>query len=79
MKRGESMKTILKRIALLMTIFIIWSIASQHVNQLFVPDPKTVFKDLIAMLKTGQLTMAIKYSFLRITIATLYQDLLHFL
>ena len=40
MKRGESMKTILKRIVLLMTILIIWSIASQHVNQLFVPDPK---------------------------------------
>ena len=56
MKRGESMKTILKRIALLMTIFIIWSIASQHVNQLFVPDPKTVFKDLIAMLNYGGLT-----------------------
>lgn len=72
------MKIILKRIALLVTIFIIWSIASQHVNQLFVPDPKTVFKDLIAMLKTGQLIMAIKYSFLRITIATFVSGFIAF-
>lgn len=73
------MKTILKRIVLLITILIIWNIASQHVNQLFVPDPKTVFKDLIAMLKTGQLIMAIKYSFLRITIATFYRTVPCFL
>lgn len=72
------MKTILKRITLLMAILIIWSIASQHVNQLFVPDPKTVFKDLIAMLKTGQLIMAIKYSFLRITIATFISGFISF-
>ena len=42
------MKIILKRIALLVAILIIWNIASQHVNQLFVPDPKIVFTDLIA-------------------------------
>ena len=64
------MKTFVKRLILLISVLTLWSIASKHINPLFVPDPKTVFSDLIAMLKTGQLVMAIKYSFFRITIAT---------
>ena len=64
------MKTILKRIALFISIILIWDICSNNVNPLFIPDPKVVFKNLIEMIKNGQLLMAIKYSFLRITIAT---------
>lgn len=63
---------------LLISILILWGIASKHVNPLFVPDPKTVFLDLIAMLKTGQLLKAMEYSFLRITIATFISGLLAF-
>ena len=55
---------------MLFSILTIWSIAAKHVNPLFVPAPKTVFVDLISMIKTGQLVKAIRYSFLRITIAT---------
>lgn len=64
------MKTIIKRITLLVSILLIWSIAARHVNPLFVPSPVIVFKDLIGMIHTGQLIKAIEYSFLRITVAT---------
>ena len=57
---------------------MLWSIASKHVNALFVPAPQRVFSDLVAMLKTGQLLKAIKYSFLRITIATLISGAIAF-
>lgn len=64
------MKTIVKRIVLFISIIIIWNICSKNVNPLFVPDPKVVFKHMVTMLANGQLLMAIKYSFLRITTAT---------
>lgn len=72
------MKTFLKRLILLTFILIVWDIASKLVNPLFIPDPKIVFADLIGMLKTGQLLMAIKYSFSRITIATLISGAIAF-
>ncbi len=64
------MKIIIKRITLLVSILLIWSIAARHVNPLFIPSPVIVFKDLIGMIHTGQLIKAIEYSFLRITAAT---------
>lgn len=66
----RKIKTFIKRLALLISVIIIWDMCSKNVNPLFVPDPKVVFTDLVEMIKTGQLLMAIKYSFLRITIAT---------
>lgn len=77
-KRGRRMKTFLKRIGLLISILAIWAIASKHVNPLFVPNPKIVFIDLISTLESGQLLMAIKYSFLRITVATFISGLIAF-
>ena len=64
------MKTFTKRILLLASILLIWNITAKHVNPLFVPEPVTVFDDLIGMIHTGQLIKAIEYSFLRITAAT---------
>ena len=66
----RKIKTFIKRLALLISVIIIWDMCSKNMNPLFVPAPKVVFTDLIEMIKTGQLVMAIKYSFLRITIAT---------
>lgn len=63
---------------LLISILILWGVASKHVNSLFIPNPQTVFSDLIAMLKTGQLLKAMEYSFLRITIATFISGLVAF-
>lgn len=51
---------------------------AQNVNPLFVPDPKVVFTNLIEMIKSGQLFMAIRYSFLRITIATFLSGVIAF-
>lgn len=65
------MKTVLKRIVLIFSILLIWRIAARHVNPLFIPDPIVVLKNLITMIETGQLFIAAKYSFLRITIATI--------
>lgn len=65
------MKTLIKRIALFASIIVIWGICAKNANPLFVPDPKVVFNDLIESIKNGQLVMAIKYSFLRITVASL--------
>lgn len=45
---------------------------------MFVPDPKVVFTNLIEMIKSGQLFMAIRYSFLRITIATFLSGVIAF-
>lgn len=64
------MKTFTKRILLLASILLIWDITAKHVNPLFIPEPVTVFDDLIGMIHTGQLIKAIEYSFLRITAAT---------
>lgn len=64
------MKKILKRILLLFLIFLIWMTASRYINPLFIPTPRSVFENLIAMIKSGMLLKALLYSFLRITAAT---------
>ena len=71
-------KNIFKRLVLLLSVIIIWSLCSKNVNPLFIPDPKVVFINLIGMVKSGQLFMAIKYSFLRITTATFLSGLIAF-
>lgn len=50
-------------------IIFIWNLCAQNVNPLFVPEPKLVFGNLIEMIKNGKLCIAIRYSFLRVTIA----------
>lgn len=64
------MKTFLKRLILLISVLIIWSLCAKQVNPLFVPSPRAVFKDMLDMIQSGELFIAIKYSFLRITVAT---------
>lgn len=64
------MKTFIKRIILFTCIVGIWFICSKNVNPLFIPDPRAVFSNLIESIKNGQLLLALRYSFLRITIAT---------
>lgn len=64
------MKTFIKRIILFSSIIAIWFICSRSVNPLFIPNPITVFDNLVESIKNGQLLTALKYSFLRITIAT---------
>lgn len=64
------MKTVLKRLLLLVSVITIWTICVKQANPLFVPEPKVVFKDMLDMIQSGELFIAIKYSFLRITVAT---------
>lgn len=71
-------KKIAKRLLLLLSVILVWSLCSKNVNPLFIPNPKLVFMNLIGMMKSGQLFMAIKYSFLRITIATFLSGMIAF-
>lgn len=54
---------------LLIGILLIWDIASKNANPLFVPNPKTVIQNLIMLIQNGEIFIAIRYSFLRVTIA----------
>lgn len=61
------------RLTTLMTficIIIIWYLVSLKVNHLFVPDPVDVLNNGITLIKTGQLQIALWYTFRRILIAT---------
>lgn len=64
------MKTFIKRLLLFGSIVMIWFVCSKNANPIFIPDPIKVFNNLIESIKSGQLLLALQYSFLRITIAT---------
>ena len=70
------MKTAIKRITLFASIILLWAFFAQKANPLFVPDPRQVFCDLIESIKSGQLLLAISYTFMRITIATCISGLI---
>lgn len=70
------MKTFVKRLILLIIILVAWNTASQYVNPVFVPSPKSVFNDLIYLIRNGEIFIAIRYSFLRVTIAACLSALL---
>lgn len=61
----------LKKIILIFVLFYIWKIASTYVNPVFIPSPELVISDFIQTMKSGMLMKALKYSFIRITVATL--------
>ncbi len=63
------MRIIFKRIALLISILFIWHICSKYMNPIFIPKPRSVFNNLILLMKNGEIFIAIRYSFLRVTIA----------
>lgn len=52
-----------------LSLLIIWDLCSLRVNDLFVPDPIKVFKNGVELISTGQLQIAIWYTFRRILIA----------
>lgn len=57
-------------------IIIIWYLFSLRVNHLFVPDPFDVLDNGITLFKTGQLQIALWYTFRRILIATCISGLI---
>lgn len=65
------MKRLLQNCLLIIIILLGWQIAAIYTNPVFVPRPTVVFKDFLNLLSSGQLFMAFRYSFLRITIATI--------
>lgn len=64
------MKRLLQNFLLIIIILLAWQIAAAYTNPVFVPKPSVVFKDFLQLLSSGQLFIAFRYSFLRITIAT---------
>lgn len=65
------MKIIIKRMILLMAVLIIWSVSSSCTNPIFVPSPQSVFENLWILILNGEIFIAIKYSFLRVSTAAL--------
>lgn len=70
------MRKVIKPAILLIALIIIWSIAAEHSNPVFIPKPSKVLEDFIEVIKNGQLIKALGYSFLRITIATFISALI---
>lgn len=64
------MKNKLTTIITFIMIFGIWYLVSLQVNNLFVPNPMKVFEDAKLLLSTGQLQIAMWYTFRRIAIAS---------
>lgn len=65
------MKTFIKRLILLIVILGLWAVVAQKSNPIFIPKPTKVLSDFAEVIRTGMLLKAFRYSFLRITIATI--------
>lgn len=65
------LKTVWKRIILLIAIIGVWGIGSKYTNPIFVPSPLKVLEDFKILLLNGELFIAIKYSFMRVSVAAL--------
>lgn len=70
------MKNILKRFLLILCIFLIWSTTARYYNPIFVPSPKSVFRNLYVLICNGEIFIAIKYSFFRVTIAAILSSII---
>lgn len=66
----HTLKSIVKKVLLLILILGGWEIASRYANPIFVPRPEVVAKDFIETVQSGMMWKALYYSFLRITVAT---------
>ncbi len=69
-------KKILKGFLLIGVILFVWHFASLNANQLFIPSPIKVFDDFIILIKNRELFIAIKYSFVRVTVAAVLSALI---
>lgn len=67
---------ICKNLLIIISIFLIWDISARYTNPVFIPSPIKVFSNLLVVAKNGQLFIAIRYSFLRITLATIISGLI---
>ena len=66
----------LKTLVLLVLVLAVWSILAANTNPMFVPTPYKVLSSFIEVIKSGQLFVAMSYSFLRITVATVMSALI---
>lgn len=65
------MKKMIKNAILFIAILIIWIIASQNANPLFLPSINSVIENFITLFTNGMLLNSIWISFYRITLATI--------
>ena len=69
------MRKVLRSAILLVFLVVIWGVVAEYSNPVFIPEPLKVLEGFIETIKNGQLFKALQYSFLRITIATLFSAL----
>ena len=72
------MKTVIKRLFLLISILTIWQVISIFANPIFIPSPKDVFSEMLELISNGQLLIAMMYSLRRIFVATIISGLVAF-
>lgn len=76
--RRDAVKIFFKRLCLLVSICLVWQIASMFVNPLFIPSPKEVATNMGQMISNGELVIATMYSLGRIFCATLISGCIAF-
>ena len=69
-------RKIVSTISTFLVILIIWFIASNYVNPLFVPSPHKVWKDFVELISNGSLPINIWYTFRRIMIASIISGII---
>lgn len=67
---GQRAKKFFRGITLLICFMAVWHIASLFTKPMFIPSPASVFKAVIGLAETGQLSNGLLYSFMRITTAS---------
>ena len=67
---GQRAKKFFRGVALLICFIAVWHIASLFTKPMFIPSPSSVFKAVIGLAETGQLSNGLLYSFMRITTAS---------
>lgn len=68
----------LRKFVLVLTILLLWEAVSRRYNPLFVPSPRQVFSDLVCLVRNGELLIAARYSFLRVTVAAILSGVIAF-
>jgi len=69
------MKNKLITLITFLIVILIWYFASLNSNSLFIPNPLVVLEDAKTLISTGQLQIAILYTFRRILISSVLSGL----
>lgn len=70
MLKRKVLKSI-RNVVCIIGFVVVWHVASTFTKPMFIPSPASVLNAWLNLIKTGQLTKGLLYSFLRITLAAI--------